>query len=188
MTIVYGWAFLQQLGRFATQNSFLPYTRSSYQHTTPIPHIAHWMTRPFWAALMMSRGMPLFCTEILLRPFAACGCSLQEACLLYNAYDSKVVLNLPTAYMPSLQHTITLSKYNTPLSTQMNFARHGHLLQHSRQHAWFGRNRILCSTYTTLNHMSPLGSTWCLLCSFVPHTSFNTLQGVEVRCSAFITR
>ena len=64
MTIVYGWAFLQQLCRFATQNSFLPYTGSSYQHTTPIPHIALWRTRPFWAAHMMSKGMPLFCTEI----------------------------------------------------------------------------------------------------------------------------
>ena len=98
----------------------------------PIPHIALWRTRPFWAAHMMSKGRPLFCTEILLRPFAARGCSLQEVGLLYNEYNSKVVLNLPTIHKPSLQHTITLSKYNTPLSRPMTFARHWFPLQHSR--------------------------------------------------------
>ena len=124
MTIIYDWAFF---GSYA-----------ALQHNTPPLYRTKLFTRPFWAAHMMSRGRPLFCTRIQLHPFAAHGCSLQEVGLLYNTCDSKVVLNLPTAHMPSLQHTITLCKHKIPLSTQVTFARHGLPLQHNRRQAWFG--------------------------------------------------
>ena len=134
---------------FAAQNSSLQYTRSCYQHTTPMPHIALWRTRPFWAAHMMSKGRSLFCTEILLRPFAARGCSLQQVGLLYNAYDSNVVLNLPTALCPLCSTHLLFPNTLFPFQHRWPLQDMGFLYSTVNKRG-LGRDRVLCSTYTKL--------------------------------------